>query len=219
MVRWPECDLYSAAAMTSLISLMPARTALKETKSACVTRAMRRASVVLPQPGGPQKSIEPILSLSICLRNGFPGPRSFSWPMNWSRVRGRMRSASGWFAAGTSGAAGGTGSLENRLMDSLSLNPLRGKGKWDNFGFELSLSVERRKTVSRMGDARGTSRRRWAVEKGAACCALQLPQAGVALAGGFVEDDRGGGSGVEGLNAAGHGNVDASVGGALDFFG
>src|SRR2546429_3699103 len=69
MVRWPEGDLYSAAAMTSLISLMPARTALKETNSACVTRAMRRASVVLPQPGGPQNSIEPMLSLSICVRS------------------------------------------------------------------------------------------------------------------------------------------------------
>src|SRR5207249_4527682 len=48
---------------------------------------------------------------------------------------------------------------------------------------------------------------------------LQLPQGGVALAGGFVEDDRSGSSGVEGLNAAGHRNVDADVGGALDFFG
>src|SRR6266550_3407115 len=131
MVRWPEGDLYSAAAMTSLISLMPARTALKETNSACVTRAMRRASVVLPQPGGPQNSIEPMLSLSICVRSGFPGPRSFSWPMNSSRVRGRMRSASGWLAAGTSESAGEAGRLENRLMDSLSLNRLVGKVKGD----------------------------------------------------------------------------------------
>src|SRR5436853_5016116 len=150
MVRWPEGDLYSAAAMTSLISLMPARTALKETNSACVTRAMRRASVVLPQPGGPQNSIEPMLSLSICVRSGFPGPRSFSWPMNSSRVRGRMRSASGWLAAGTSESAGEAGSLENRLMDSLSLNRLVGKVKGDNCaaGDGSSLWVKERKWVS-----------------------------------------------------------------------
>ena len=43
--------------------------------------------------------------------------------------------------AGT--AAGGTGRLENRLMDSLSLNRLWGKGKWDNFGFELSVGREK----------------------------------------------------------------------------
>ena len=39
------------------------------------------------------------------------------------------------------------------------------------------------------------------------------------MAGGFVQDHRGGSSGVEGLNAAGHRNVDTSVGAALDFFG
>src|SRR6266566_5179806 len=33
MVRWPERALYSAADMTSLISLMPVRTALNGTKS------------------------------------------------------------------------------------------------------------------------------------------------------------------------------------------
>ena len=38
------------------------------------------------------------------------------------------------------------------------------------------------------------------------------------MAGGFVEDDRCCGGGVEGLNAGGHGDVDAGVGAALDFF-
>src|SRR5215467_12884708 len=42
---------------------------------------------------------------------------------------------------------------------------------------------------------------------------------GVALAGGFVEDDRGGSGGVEGLNAAGHGDVDAGIRTALDLLG
>ncbi len=44
-------------------------------------------------------------------------------------------------------------------------------------------------------------------------------RSGGALAGGFVEDDRGGSGGVEGLNAAGHGNADARVSAALNFFG
>ncbi len=95
MVRLPDLDLSSEAAMTSLISFMPESTALKEMKSVLVRRAIKRARVVLPQPGGPQKSMEPILSDSICMRSGLPGPRSFSWPMNSSSVRGRMRSASG----------------------------------------------------------------------------------------------------------------------------
>src|SRR5258708_12452183 len=36
--------------------------------------------------------------------------------MNSSRVRGRMRSASGWLAAGTSGSGAGGGNCEKRLM-------------------------------------------------------------------------------------------------------
>src|SRR5260370_2621769 len=35
--------------------------------------------------------------------------------MNSSRVRGRMRSASGWLAAGTSGSGAGRGNFEKRL--------------------------------------------------------------------------------------------------------
>src|SRR6266852_2081701 len=172
MVRWPERDLWSAAAMTSLISLMPVRTALKETNSELVRRAIRRASVVFPQPGGPQKSMEPRLSFSICTRSDLPGPRSFSWPMNSSRVRGRMRSASGWLAAGTSGSraagpCGVNGNLEKRL--TLFLDVRRGHG--------------------------------------------------VSLTGGFVKNDGGRGGGVQGLDAASHGNAEARVGAALDFFG
>ncbi len=38
-----------------------------------VRLAMIRARVVLPHPGGPQKSIELSSSRSICVRSGFPG--------------------------------------------------------------------------------------------------------------------------------------------------
>src|SRR5712692_9905381 len=167
MVRWPERDFCLATAMTSLISLMPARTALKETNSELVRRAIRRASVVFPQPGGPQKSMEPRLSFSICTRRDLPGPRSFSWPMNSSSVRGRMRSASGWLAAGTSGSGAGGGSFEKRLT--------------------LFLDVRRGHRVS--------------------------------LTGCYIKDYRGRGGSVQRFDAAGHGNADARIGAALDFFG
>src|SRR6267154_3365463 len=175
MVRWPERDLCSATAMTSLISLMPARTALKETNSELVRRAMSRASVVFPQPGGPQKSMEPRLSFSICTRSDLPGPRSFSWPMNSSRVRGRMRSASGWLAAGTSGSGAGRGNFEKRL------------------------TLFRWLRTNRRLDARGGHR--------------------VSLTSSFIENDGGRGGRIQRFDAAGHGNADACVGAALDFFG
>jgi hypothetical protein len=43
--------------------------------------------------------------------------------------------------------------------------------------------------------------------------------AGAALPGGFVEEDRGGSGCVERLDAGRHGDADAGVGAALDFFG
>src|SRR6267378_6413038 len=101
------------------------------------------------------------------MRSGLPGPRSFSWPMNSPRVRGRMRSARGWLAAGTSGSGAGGGNFEKRL--TLFLDVRRGRG--------------------------------------------------VSLAGGFVKNDGGCGGGVERFDAAGHGNANARVGAALDFFG
>src|SRR5947208_17054287 len=134
MVRLPDLDLISDAAMTSLISFMPESTALKEMKSDLVSRAIKRARVVLPQPGGPQKSMEPILSDSICTRSGLPGPRSFSWPMNSSRVRGRMRSARGWLAAGTWESAGEAGSMENWPIAAGGPTQLGGKARGDTCG-------------------------------------------------------------------------------------
>src|SRR6266568_3539341 len=101
------------------------------------------------------------------MRSGLPGPRSFSWPMNSSSVRGRMRSASGWLAAGTSGSGAGGGNLENRLT--------------------LFLDVRRGHRVS--------------------------------LASGFVKNDGRSGGGIQGFDAAGHGNANARIGAALDFFG
>ncbi len=60
-----------------------------------MVRAMMRARVVLPHPGGPQNSIELRSSRSICTRKGFPGPSNSSWPTNSSKLCGRIRSANG----------------------------------------------------------------------------------------------------------------------------
>ncbi len=105
MVRNPCARARSARVITSLISLMPLITAEKGTNSDLVFRAMIRASVVFPQPGGPHSSREPKSSRSICVRSGFPGPSRSSCPMNSSSVRGRMRSARGLPARGSSSAS------------------------------------------------------------------------------------------------------------------
>src|SRR6202035_4391498 len=119
MVRCPDRDLRSATAITSFISLIPASTALNDTNSERVSRAINLASVVFPHPGGPHSSIDPISSFSICVRSGLPGPSNFSCPINSSSVRGRMRSANGWCAAGTSDSSefppGPNGILLNKL--------------------------------------------------------------------------------------------------------
>ena len=96
MVRRPVARRSrSASAMTSRISLMPASTALNETNRALVVSAMMRASVVLPVPGGPHRMIDCSRSRSMASRSGLPGASSSSWPTNSSKVRGRIRSASG----------------------------------------------------------------------------------------------------------------------------
>ena len=75
MVFEPNRLPFSASSITCLISFIPLVTAEKSMKLALVLPAIMRASVVLPTPGGPQNIIEPILSLSISLRNTFPSPR------------------------------------------------------------------------------------------------------------------------------------------------
>ncbi len=95
MVRRPSARALSAVVMTSLISLIPESTALNGMKSLAVIRAMIRARVVFPEPGGPQRISDVSSSFSICTRSGLPGPTRCSWPRNSSSVCGRIRSASG----------------------------------------------------------------------------------------------------------------------------
>ena len=102
----PDCARRSlASSMFRRRSATPALTALRGTKCDDVTRAINRASVVLPLPGGPHRIIEPTRSSSMARRSSCSGPTRCSWPTNSSRVRGRMRAASGWsLAMGSSGA-------------------------------------------------------------------------------------------------------------------
>src|SRR5213594_2973909 len=48
---------------------------------------------------------------------------------------------------------------------------------------------------------------------------IALNGEGVALAGGLVEEHGGGGGGIKGFNTPGHGDANASVRAAFDFFG
>ncbi len=95
MVRVPNRRLFSASCMTALISLIPLVTAEKSMKLDLVRWAMILARVVFPTPGGPQKIMEEIRSLSMRRRRTFPGPRRWVCPTYSSSVSGRSRAARG----------------------------------------------------------------------------------------------------------------------------
>ena len=105
----------SAARRTSRTSFTPERTALIASKWAFVRRRITKASVVLPEPGGPQRMSERSWSCSIARRRGRPGPSTSSWPRISSSVRGRTRSASG-----ASGRGSSTGIWWSRPLESRS---------------------------------------------------------------------------------------------------
>src|ERR1022692_488462 len=107
IVRRPERRRRSASTITALISLMPLSTALNGMNSERLSRAISRARLVLPTPGGPHRITELNSSCSICRRRGLPGPSTWSCPANSSNVTGRMRSASGRFLSTLSGSPSG----------------------------------------------------------------------------------------------------------------
>src|SRR6202140_850045 len=93
-----------AASTAARMSFTPAMTAESAMNCALEARAMRRASVVLPVPGGPQKISEGSCPVAMLADNGLPGPSRCCWPMNSLTVRGRMRSASGRRASRSPGS-------------------------------------------------------------------------------------------------------------------
>ena len=84
-----------ARSTASRMSLTPAMTADSCMNSASARRAMSRASVVLPVPGGPQRISEWSWPRSSAWRSGLPGAEHLLLPDEFIEVRGRMRSASG----------------------------------------------------------------------------------------------------------------------------
>jgi hypothetical protein len=109
-----------ARSITFLRSWTPEATALSWWKSARTFALMRRASVVLPQPGGPQKIIEGMEPRSRYARRALPGPRRWRCPANRSIVDGRARSASGASAA----ARGADGSVGDSSKSSMPCGAL-----------------------------------------------------------------------------------------------
>src|SRR5918996_1787307 len=95
---WRRCWARSITARTSA---RPALTADASSKAARAFTASRRASVVLPVPGGPYRIIECGRPSSIAVRRAEPRPSRWSCPTNSPSDAGRMRAASGRSAAGT----------------------------------------------------------------------------------------------------------------------
>ena len=94
-----------AASIAARTSFTPAVTADSSVNRRRVTWLTTWASVVLPVPGGPHSSSDMAASWSASLRNGVPSPVRCRWPMTSSRVRGRIRTASGADAAAASSPA------------------------------------------------------------------------------------------------------------------
>ena len=86
---------FFASSTIRLMSPTPAVTALMRSNFAEVVWAIKRASAVLPVPGGPKRMIEDRRSASIILLNILPSPRICSWPMYSDKERGAMRNAKG----------------------------------------------------------------------------------------------------------------------------
>ena len=84
-----------ARSATSRTSFTPAVTADSGSNAFSVAPATRRAIVVLPVPGGPQRITDESRSASMSTRRGLPGPRRCCWPTTSSSERGRSRAASG----------------------------------------------------------------------------------------------------------------------------
>ena len=76
-----------APSRAALRSFTPLVTALSDTNSSSTVFASTRARVVLPVPGGPQRTTEPILPRSTTARNGPPSPVRCGWPTASSSVR------------------------------------------------------------------------------------------------------------------------------------
>ncbi len=96
IVRVPNCRSRRASEMAARRSLTPEKTAESATKRASAFNASKRASVVLPVPGAPQRINEGKFAEPSSRRRRIrPSPTRWSWPTNSESERGRIRSANG----------------------------------------------------------------------------------------------------------------------------
>ncbi len=95
IVARPPLRRTSARSITARTSALPAAVALSSSNAASALVATIRASVVLPDPGGPYRTIENGRPSSIARRSALPSPSTCSWPTSSATVRGRIRAGSG----------------------------------------------------------------------------------------------------------------------------
>jgi hypothetical protein len=104
-----------ARSITSRTCWRPASTAESSSNAASAYSANIRASVVFPVPGGPYRIIECGSPDWIAVRSALELLSRCVWPTNCSSVRGRIRAASGWSAAGAEVVAGCSSGRSKRL--------------------------------------------------------------------------------------------------------
>jgi len=117
---------WAARSITARTSARPACTALSSSKAAWECSAISRASVVLPDPGGPYSTIECGRPCSIAPRSAEPSPSRCDCPTKSARLRGRMRTASGRASRPSRSAPPeALGSASNRLSIPRSIARVR----------------------------------------------------------------------------------------------
>src|SRR5258706_10586468 len=135
----PDCaSTASACATASRMSFTPASTAEMAMKSALKASAIRRASVVLPEPGGPHRIIECGLRELNATSSGFPGASRCRWPTISPGVFGRSRSASG---------VAGFATAKRSLADDICA---LGRSELEQIGTELRIAFEVEQTHQRV---------------------------------------------------------------------
>ncbi|QNG74488.1 hypothetical protein EIELFIGP_03334 [Stenotrophomonas maltophilia] len=120
-VRRPSAKRCAASASTWRTSGRPDSTAEMARNSASAYSASSSASVVLPQPGGPHRIIECTRPDSTARRSALSGASRRFCPTISSRVRGRMRSASGRMCSRSTLSRSGPGNEVERCLGTRSL--------------------------------------------------------------------------------------------------
>src|SRR5438105_8310867 len=103
------------------MSLTPVSTAEIAMNSESNASAINRASVVLPEPGGPHRIIECGLPDANATASGLPAASRCRWPMTSANALGRNRSASGvaGFSTANRSVADDIGAFGRRELEQI----------------------------------------------------------------------------------------------------